>query len=119
MGFSRSLIVTVLLFFRLAFTGYAATIGPVADLHITNANISPDGHSRSAILAGGSYPGPLIKANKVRLVSLISTIIPHHSLQGDNLKINVINELTDEEMMTSTSVVSIVYAFSGTTLNSS
>ena len=28
--------------------------------------------------------------------------------QGDNLQINVINELTDEEMMTSTSVVSTV-----------
>ena len=42
-----------------------AAIGPVADLHITNANISPDGYSRAAILAGGSYPGPLIRAKKV------------------------------------------------------
>ncbi|KAJ3482308.1 hypothetical protein NLI96_g7061 [Meripilus lineatus] len=87
MGFSRSLTVIVLLFFELAFSGQAATIGPVADLHITNAVISPDGHNRTAILAGGSYPGPLIRANK-----------------GDNFQINVINELTDEEMMTSTSV---------------
>lgn len=110
MGFSRSLTVIVLLFFELAFSGQAATIGPVADLHITNAVISPDGHNRTAILAGGSYPGPLIRANKVCF--LFSTgqfeVLIYGFAQGDNFQINVINELTDEEMMTSTSVVSTV-----------
>lgn len=42
-----------------------AAIGPVTDLEITNADISPDGFSRAAVLAGGSFPGPLITGNKV------------------------------------------------------
>lgn len=42
-----------------------AAIGPVTDLHITNANIQPDGFTRPAVLAEGTFPGPLIKGNKV------------------------------------------------------
>lgn len=37
-----------------------AAIGPVADLNIVNSKISPDGYTRSAVLAGGVFPGPLI-----------------------------------------------------------
>lgn len=65
----------------------AATIGSVSDLHIVNANIAPDGFTRSAVLAGGTFPGPLIAANK-----------------GDNFAINVINDLTDNTMRKSTSI---------------
>lgn len=45
----------------------AATIGPVADLNIVNAVVSPDGFSRSAVLANGGTTGPLIVGNKVML----------------------------------------------------
>jgi len=59
-----------------------AAIGPVANLIIANNEIAPDGFSRScvvyffcdnmhlfflvrAVLAGGTFPGPLIKGVKV------------------------------------------------------
>ncbi|KAH8094688.1 laccase 3 [Cristinia sonorae] len=62
-------------------------IGPVTDLRIVNANISPDGFSRPAVLAGGTFPGPVITGRK-----------------GDNFQINVINQLTDHEMWKSTTI---------------
>ncbi|KAF9461471.1 laccase [Collybia nuda] len=73
-------------------SGVYAAIGPVADLHIVNKNISPDGFERPGVLAGetvdtASFPGPLIKGNK-----------------GDNFQLNVINGLTDPSMNTSTSI---------------
>lgn len=43
-----------------------AAIGPVADLHITNENMAPDGFNRTVVVAGGTMPGPLIKGNIVR-----------------------------------------------------
>ncbi len=42
-----------------------AAIGPVTDLNIVNANISPDGFARDAVLAEGTFPGPLITGQKV------------------------------------------------------
>ncbi|CAL1710152.1 unnamed protein product [Somion occarium] len=64
-----------------------AAIGPVADLHIVNKNLAPDGFTRPTVLAGGTFPGPLIKGNK-----------------GDNFKLNVIDDLTDARMLKSTSI---------------
>lgn len=68
-----------------------AAIGPEADLTIVNANISPDGYERAAVLAGGTFPGPLITGNK-----------------GDHFKINVIDQLTNHTMLKSTSIVSSI-----------
>lgn len=45
--------------------GAIAAIGPVTDFHIVNAAIAPDGISRQAVLAEGTFPGPLITGNKV------------------------------------------------------
>jgi hypothetical protein len=58
-----------------------AAIGPSADLEIVNAFLAPDGfnrsfvypffqpdavtYSRSTVLAGGTFPGPLITGTKV------------------------------------------------------
>ncbi|KAI0078085.1 laccase A [Panus rudis PR-1116 ss-1] len=67
--------------------GTFAAIGPVTDLHIVNDNIAPDGFTRAAVLAGGTFPGPLITGNK-----------------GDNFRINVIDDLTEESMLKSTSI---------------
>ncbi|KAF8829643.1 hypothetical protein HHX47_DHR3001008 [Lentinula edodes] len=64
-----------------------AAIGPVTDLHVVNKFIQPDGFNRSYILAEGVFPGPLISGNK-----------------GDNFQINVINELTNDTMLLSTSI---------------
>ncbi|KAI0246639.1 laccase T2 copper depleted [Lactifluus subvellereus] len=64
-----------------------ASLGPVTDLPIVNAGISPDGFLRDATLADGVFPGPLIKANK-----------------GDDFAINVINQLTDDTMDLPTSI---------------
>ncbi|KAF8075336.1 laccase [Lyophyllum atratum] len=64
-----------------------AAIGPVADLTISNANISPDGFPRPAVLAGGTFPGPVIRGRR-----------------GDRFALNVINELTDKSMLRSTSI---------------
>ncbi|KAG1733203.1 laccase [Suillus paluster] len=63
------------------------TIGPITNLTISNQVISPDGFLRSATLAGGTFPGPIIAA-----------------IKGDNFAINVVNSLTDDEMLKSTSV---------------
>ena len=60
-----------MLFRSLVATAYAA-IGPVADLNITNADISPDGFTRAAVVTNGVFPGPLITANKVNIVFLLS-----------------------------------------------
>ena len=48
--------------------GTFAAIGPVTDLVITDAVISPDGFARDAIVVNGVSPGPLIRGNKVRPV---------------------------------------------------
>ncbi|KAG1776594.1 laccase [Suillus placidus] len=64
-----------------------STIGPVTELTIGNRVIAPDGFERSATLAGGVFPGPLIKAQK-----------------HDNFSINVVNQLQDKNMPLSTSV---------------
>ncbi|KAG1856238.1 laccase [Suillus tomentosus] len=63
------------------------TLGPKTDLVISNKVISPDGFARSATLAGGTFPGPIITARK-----------------GEHFDINVVNRLTDNEMLLSTSV---------------
>jgi len=65
----------------------ANTVGPVTNLTISNRMIAPDGFLRSTSLAGGTFPGPLIKASK-----------------GERFAINVVNELTDPAMWLSTSV---------------
>ncbi|KAG1764139.1 laccase [Suillus occidentalis] len=64
-----------------------STIGPVSELLITNGVIAPDGFARSASLAGGIFPGPLIKAQK-----------------NDKFSINVVNNLYDEDMPLLTSI---------------
>ncbi|KAI0692982.1 phenoloxidase [Cerioporus squamosus] len=64
-----------------------AAIGPVTDLTISNGNISPDGYERAAVLAGGSFPGPLITGQK-----------------GDHFQINVVDQLTNHTMLKSTSI---------------
>ncbi|KAN0136672.1 laccase [Lactarius tabidus] len=67
--------------------GVYASIGPVADLEIVNRVIAPDGYQRSTTLAGGSFPGPIIRGMK-----------------GDNFSINVIDCLTDTSMNLGTSI---------------
>ncbi|KAF9550055.1 laccase LCC3-1 [Agrocybe pediades] len=69
-----------------------AFIGPTADVVIGNKVISPDGFNRSAVLAGADssslvFPGPVIRANK-----------------GDTFRLNVIDQLTDLNMLVSTSI---------------
>ena len=46
--------------------GVLAAIGPVTDLAIVNKVIAPDGVPRDTVLAGGTFPGPLIQGHKVR-----------------------------------------------------
>ncbi|KAF9461170.1 laccase [Collybia nuda] len=77
----------VVLAFSLFNAIVAVTIGPVADLEISNALVSPDGFERSATLAGGTFPGPVIVGNK-----------------GDKFALNIINSLTDSSMYLDTSI---------------
>ncbi|KAG2743690.1 multicopper oxidase [Suillus brevipes Sb2] len=65
----------------------SAILGPKTKLTIANKVIAPDGFERPATLANGMFPGPLIAAQK-----------------GDHFAIEVVNELQDESMFTSTSV---------------
>ncbi|KAG6334762.1 hypothetical protein ID866_4328 [Astraeus odoratus] len=62
-------------------------IGPSSTLEIANKVIAPDGFSRSAVLAGGTFPGPLLQAQK-----------------GDAFNLNVVNKLTDTSMNTTLSI---------------
>ncbi|KAK7024890.1 laccase 2 [Favolaschia claudopus] len=67
-----------------------AVVRPVTKhitLDIVNGHVAPDGFSRSAVLANGTFPGPVITANK-----------------GDTLVVKVNNKLTDNTMRLSTSV---------------
>ncbi|KAI0258277.1 laccase [Gloeopeniophorella convolvens] len=66
--------------------GFAA-IGPIASLTVSNRNIAPDGFTRSAVLAGGTFPGPVIQGTK-----------------GGQFSINVINSLTDTSLDLGTSI---------------
>ncbi|KAJ7513172.1 laccase [Mycena galericulata] len=75
------------LFIFSSLSGTYAAIGPHASLEIVNKNISPDGYPRPAVLAGGTFPGPLIKGNK-----------------GDRFQLNVEDKLTDTRMVTDTSI---------------
>ncbi|PPQ98001.1 hypothetical protein CVT26_003063 [Gymnopilus dilepis] len=70
----------------------AGAIGPNTNLYIANKVISPDGYSRSTVLAGANanslqFPGPLITGFK-----------------GNTFRLNVIDNLTDTTMLTSTSI---------------
>ncbi|KAI0781235.1 phenoloxidase [Trametes elegans] len=64
-----------------------AAIGPVTDLTISNANVSPDGYERAAVVSNGGVPGPLIAGQK-----------------GDRFQINVVNQLSNHTMLKSTSI---------------
>lgn len=81
------ILLCVFLCFLASLQGHAVTIGPVADLVIVNKDISPDGFTRSAVLAGGVHPGPTISAQK-----------------NDTFKINVINQLNNHSMLTGTTI---------------
>ncbi|KAJ6614141.1 laccase 2 [Mycena sp. CBHHK59/15] len=65
----------------------AASLGPIANLPIVNKVIKPDGYSRSTVLAGGVFPGPLIKG-----------------IKGNRFLLNVEDKLTDNTMLRSTSI---------------
>jgi len=49
----------------------SASIGPVATLNIVNSDIAPDGFLRSTVLAGGTFPGPLIFGDKVSTTNFL------------------------------------------------
>ncbi|KAJ7167756.1 laccase-4 [Mycena filopes] len=72
-------------------TSYAASVDfggrTIKTLQIANKNVNLDGFSRSAVLAGGTFPGTPILANK-----------------GDRMQINVVDALTDPTMLRSTSI---------------
>ncbi|KAF5340497.1 hypothetical protein D9758_014548 [Tetrapyrgos nigripes] len=59
----------------------------VADLIISAQTVSPDGFSRTAVLAGNTVIGPTVRGNK-----------------NDRFQINVINQLDDDTMLKSTSI---------------
>lgn len=78
-----SLLVT--LFITLLPQALAETIN--YNFNIVNANLAPDGFSRSTVVVNGQFPGPLISANK-----------------GDTVNVLVQNNLTDPTMRRSTSI---------------
>ncbi|KAJ7368994.1 multicopper redoxase [Mycena albidolilacea] len=73
--------------FSLVSSSYAFGPGNVRNLQIVNKNLNLDGFPRSTVVAGGTFPGTPILANK-----------------GDRLLINVIDSLTDPTMLRSTSI---------------
>ncbi|KAF9276419.1 laccase, multicopper oxidase, benzenediol:oxygen oxidorectuctase [Mortierella alpina] len=55
-------------------------IGPFANIPVFSSEFSPDGFSRPMLLAGGTFPGPLVTG-----------------IKGNTFKINVINRATDAQ----------------------
>ncbi|KAK7024884.1 laccase 2 [Favolaschia claudopus] len=79
------------LFVAAAVTGRSPTFNDVT-LDIVNADLAPDGFTRSTVSANGTFPGPLIRANK-----------------GDTLRVTMNNKLvitlsTDSGMRRSTTL---------------
>ncbi|KAH0826954.1 laccase [Lanmaoa asiatica] len=79
-------------------------VGPATNLTISNGMIAPDGFLRSTTLAGGTFPGPLIAADKVCPLTTIAVHLTEIQSKGDRFVLNVVNELKDSEMWLSTSV---------------
>ena len=71
----RTLTSTSALLVASLFTRSLASIGPITDLKIVNGAVAPDGISRQAVLAGGTFPGPLIVGNKVIVVVFLGLIL--------------------------------------------
>ncbi|PIL29303.1 transporter [Ganoderma sinense ZZ0214-1] len=65
----------------------AAGVGTVGDLTISNLDVTPDGYTRAAVVVNGQFPGPLITGNK-----------------GDRFQLRVVDQLSNETMLKSTSV---------------
>ncbi|KAJ7688073.1 laccase [Mycena rosella] len=74
-------------FIFFAISGTYAAVGPSASIEIVNKVVSPDGKPRSAVLANGVFPGPLITGQK-----------------GDHFLLDVVDKLTQENMLTDTSI---------------
>ncbi|KAK0191813.1 laccase [Armillaria mellea] len=85
--------ISTLLLVSALLSGAHAAIGPVANMQIVNANIAPDGFTRGAVLAGGTFPGPLPFCS-----------YSFFFFQGNRFRINVIDSLTDNTMLRSTSI---------------
>ncbi|KAH8085461.1 laccase 2 [Cristinia sonorae] len=81
--FLTYLLATSILYFRTV----NAAVGPITALQIVNKNISPDGFTRPAVLAGGTFPGPLLRGRK-----------------GDHFIISVVDRLSNEDMLTDTTI---------------
>ena len=65
MGIARALRCSLAVVFAALVGSVVAGTGPVTTINIVNAHISPDGFTRDAVLAGGTFPGPLITGKKV------------------------------------------------------
>ena len=66
-----------LLLFALSFAFAAlecVAVGPVLTLPIVDADVTPDGYTRQAVLPNGTFPGPLISGNKVSQSVHISSV---------------------------------------------
>ncbi|CAK5282922.1 unnamed protein product [Mycena citricolor] len=62
-------------------------IGPVGSFVVANKTIAPDGVPRAAVLAGGTFPGPLVRGRI-----------------GDNFRLTVIDQQKDIRMLEPTSI---------------
>ncbi|KAN0114020.1 multicopper oxidase [Russula decolorans] len=74
------------LFFAALSLGVSASVVSTS-LDITNKQLAPDGYSRLTTLASGTFPGPVIRANK-----------------GDELKIEVTDRLKNNSLDLETSI---------------
>lgn len=107
--------------------GAMAAIGPVTDLQITNVELAPDGYTREYVssfslpyypLLTTLTPAPCLleacsQARSLRetwyaprLVNSVCFVLLTKTSQGDTFQINVIDELSDSNMLKTTSVVS-------------
>ncbi|KAJ7779414.1 laccase [Mycena maculata] len=114
------MVFTTLLSLGFVSTAAAVSIGPTADITLLNVDVTPDGFTRSAVTANGLVPGPNIIGNKVYSFHIVRNGKDSHESRGmyhlaihlanclnshsDEFNLNVIDNLTDETMLLSSSI---------------
>ena len=78
---------SALIALSLSYVPVFAAIGPIADMTISNGDVTPDGFTRAAVLVNGQVPGPLVTGNKVwlTLINASSIRLPYGGCTGRQL----------------------------------
>jgi hypothetical protein len=72
---STALLLLAILAVKVVSQDMAVLFGPNIDLPIANSIIAPDGNERTAVLAGGTFPGPVLFNILVLVCCIIHSVV--------------------------------------------